>query len=104
MALPKVKGIITVQNSTALPVRTSVPGNVAAIIAHHIMKIIPTAKSVLAEVDPHDSLQFFRIRGKNFEYLTLLDKEYTMIAIQEHTTFEATAEVSAAQKILADMP
>lgn len=88
MALPLVKGIITVQNSTALPVRTTVTGNVAAVIAHHIMKLIPTAKSLLAEIDPHDSLQFFRIRGKNFEYLVVLDKDYTMIGIQEHTRLE----------------
>ena len=37
---------------------------------------------LLQEVDPHDSLQFFRIRGKNFEYLVVLEKDYTMIGIQ----------------------
>jgi len=106
-ALPMVKGIITVQNSTSLPVRTTVTGNVAAVIAHHIMKIIPTAKSLLAEVDPHDSLQFFRIRGKNFEYLVVLDKDYTMIGIQEHTVLETTGEggqeaASAALKMVTE--
>lgn len=90
MALPNVKGIITVQNSTELPVRTTISGNVAALIARHIMKIVPTAKSLLAEVDPHDSLLFFRMRGRNFEYLVVLDKDYTMIAIQEHTTLDLT--------------
>lgn len=87
-ALPGVKGIITVQNATSLPVRTTISSNLAAVIAHHVVKIIPKAKAVLAEVDPSDSCQFVRIRGKNFEYLVVLDKEYTMISIQEHTTFQ----------------
>jgi len=86
-ALPGVKGIITVQNSTALPVRTTISSNLAAIISHHILKILPKARAVLAEVDPADSIQFVRVRGKNFEYLVVLDKEYTMISIQEHTAY-----------------
>jgi len=86
-ALPGVKAIITVQNSTALPVRTTISSNLSAVIAHHVLKIIPKARAVLVEVDPTDSIAFFRIRGRNFEYLVVLDKEYTMIAIQEHTFF-----------------
>jgi len=106
MALPNVRGIITVQNATSLPVRTTISANVAAVITHHIMKLIPTAKSMLTEVDPHDSLQFFRVRGKNFEYLVVLDKDYTMIGIQEHTTLEMSADgtASVAMKMVTAEP
>jgi len=95
-ALPGVKAIITVQNSTALPVRTTISSNLSAVIAHHVLKIIPKARAVLLEVDPTDSIAFFRIRGRNFEYLVVLDKEYTMIAIQEHTFFEPDANAGPA--------
>jgi len=94
-ALPGVKGIITVQNSTGLPVRTTVSSNLAAVIAHHVLKIIPKAKAVLTEVDPTDSIAFVRIRGKNFEYLVVLEKEYSMISIQEHTEFKVESADAA---------
>jgi len=100
MALPKVKGLIIFQNSTGLPIRSTISGNVAAIITHHILKLLPRARAFLAEIDPYDTLMMMRIRGRNFEYVVITEKEVTMITIQEHTALEVEeGAVSGAMKI-----